>query len=184
MYQKILNEAITELKESEFADLYKEGKTAENIVSDCQIETDLEIRIPDHYVTNITERLSLYKDLDNTQNEEQLQKICDNLIDRFGPLPDETVSLTNIVRLRWVARSLGFEKLILRNNRMTGYFAGNQESPFYQSETFGKILSYIQSHPSIVEMKEIKESLTLRFKNVSNVTTAIKKLVDVKTFGD
>lgn len=184
MYQKILNEAITELKESEFADLYKEGKTAENIVSDCQIETDLEIRIPDHYVTNITERLSLYKDLDNTENEEQLQKICDSLIDRFGPLPDETVSLTNIVRLRWVARSLGFEKLILRNNRMTGYFAGNQESPFYQSETFGKILSYIQSHPSIVEMKEIKESLTLRFKNVNNVTTAIKKLVDVKTFGD
>ncbi len=176
MYQKILDEAITELKESEFADLYKEGKMAEDMVKDCQIETDLEIRIPDHYVTNITERLSLYKDLDNTENEAQLQTICNSLTDRFGPLPEETIALTNIVRLRWIARSLGFEKLILRHGRMTGYFAGSQDSPFFQSDVFGNILNFVQQYPMEVEIKEIKEILALRFRRVNSVVKAIKWL--------
>ncbi|MDG1901127.1 MAG: transcription-repair coupling factor [Bacteroidales bacterium] len=179
MYQKILDEAITELKEGEFANLYNKGKMADNFVSDCQIETDLEIRIPDYYITNITERLSIYKELDNIDNEEKLQKTCSKLIDRFGPLPDETVDLTNIVRLRWIAKEIGFTKLNLKNRRMTGYFPGSHDSPFFHSKTFGNILTFIQANPKVAVMKEIKGSLALRFENVSSVTNAISLLKSI-----
>lgn len=179
MYQKILDEAISELKETEFADLYNKGETAENFVSDCQIETDMEIRIPDYYVTSITERLSLYKDLDNIDSEDGLKGITNKLIDRFGPLPKETIDLTNIVRLRWIAKSLGFQKLTLKNSFMTGHFAGNKESHFFQSETFGKILNYIQRNPTTVSMKEKNENLIIRFKKVSDVSTATSILKEI-----
>jgi Transcription-repair coupling factor (superfamily II helicase) len=152
---------------------------ADQFVSDCQIETDLEIRIPDYYITNITERLSIYKELDNIDNEEKLQKTCSKLIDRFGPLPDETVDLTNIVRLRWIAKEIGFVKLNLKNRRMTGYFPGSHDSPFFHSKTFGDILTFIQTNPKIAAMKEIKGSLALRFENVSSVTKAISLLKSV-----
>ena len=173
MYQKILNEAIIELKESEFAELYNKEKTAENFIADCQIETDLEIRIPDDYIGNITERLSLYKELDNLENEEQIQLFCNTLIDRFGPIPTETNSLINIVRLRWVAKSIGFVKLNLKHNRMTGYFPASQESPYFQSDQFGKVLNFIQTNPTAAVMKEIKGSLTLRFEPVKTVNSAL-----------
>ncbi len=176
MYQKILDEALTELKETEFADLYKTGNMADNFVRDCQIETDLEIRIPDYYITSITERLTIYKELDNIETEQGLLDIIARLTDRFGPLPSETIGLTEIVRLRWKARSLGFEKLILKNKQMTCYFGGNQESPFFQSNTFGKIITYIQTNPSSVEMKEKKGSLMLRFRNVKDTRSANETL--------
>ncbi len=176
MYQKILDEAIVELKESEFAELYHGEKLADNFVTDCQIETDLEIRIPDDYISNITERLSIYKELDNLKDEAQLVSFCSSLVDRFGPLPTETVALTNIVRLRWLAKSIGFVKLNLKHNRMTGYFPGNQDSPYFQTDKFGKVLDFIQSNPTSAIMKEIKNSLTLRFEKVTNVKIALTNL--------
>jgi transcription-repair coupling factor (superfamily II helicase) len=176
MYQKILNEAILELKESEFADLYNSEKAEVDYVYDCQLETDLEIRIPDDYINNLTERLSLYKELDNIEAEEKLVIFRNVLIDRFGNLPKETEDLINIVRLRWLAKKSGFVKLILKNNRMTGYFTGGEDSLFFQSEKFGDTLQYLQANPLAVEMKEIKGSLTLRFGNVKTVDKAISIL--------
>ncbi len=180
MYQKILDEAIIELKESEFADLYNSEKLADDYVSDCQIETDLEIRIPDDYVINITERLSLYKELDNIKDEEKLIEFSNTLVDRFGSLPTETTSLINVVRLRWYARKIGFVKLNLKNNRMTGYFPGGQDSPFFQTEKFGKILEYIQANPLAAEIKELKGSLVLRYESVLSVDKAIYLLKSIK----
>ena len=179
MYQKILDEAIVELKESEFAELYNAEKLADEYVSDCQIETDLEIRIPNDYIINTTERLSLYKELDNIKEEEKLIEFKNSLIDRFGPLPVETISLINVVKLRWLAKKLGFIKLILRNNRMTGYFPGNQESPFFQSKKFGKIIEFIQLNPLVAEIKEVKGSLTLRFSNINNVDKAMSIIENI-----
>lgn len=179
MYQKILDEAIMELKESEFADLYNSDKLAEDFVKDCQIETDLEIRIPDDYIANITERLSLYKELDNLKDETSLQEFCNSLIDRFGPIPKETKSLIDIVRLRWLARTTGFVKLNLKNNRMTGYFPGSHDSPFFQSENFGKVLEFIKINPTAAVMKEIKGSLTLRFQHITTVDKAISLLQQI-----
>ena len=173
MYQKILDEAILELKESEFSELYNSEQTEQDFVSDCQIETDLEIRIPDDYIPNITERLSLYKELDNTTSEQELVTFSNKIIDRFGPLPYQTIALINTIRLRWLARNMGFVKLYLKNNRMTGYFTGSHDSPFFQSDKFGKVLEFIQKHPNSAVMKEIKGSLTLRFEEVSTIEKAI-----------
>ena len=133
MYQKILDEAIVELKESEFASLYNDEQSDEDFVKDCQIETDMEIRIPDDYISSITERLSLYKELDNINNEHDIVIFSNKLSDRFGRLPSQTLSLINTVRLRWLAKKIGFVRLYLKNNRMTGYFVGGHDSPFFLS---------------------------------------------------
>jgi len=176
MYQKILDEAIVELKESEFAELYNNELKEEDFVGDCQLETDMEIRIPDDYISAITERLSLYKELDNANEEDEIKAFTSKLNDRFGPLPPQTISLINTVRLRWLAKKIGFVKLYLKYNRMTGYFVGNQDSAFFQSEKFGKVLEFIQKNPTAAVMKEIKGSLTLRFENVDSVEKAIALL--------
>ncbi|RLD53415.1 MAG: transcription-repair coupling factor, partial [Bacteroidetes bacterium] len=139
MYHKILDEAILELKETEFKELYKEEAPVE-FVRDCQIETDMAILIPDDYVTNITERLSLYKDLDGAESEEELSIFVEHLIDRFGPIPPQTQELVNTIRLRWLAKEIGFEKIYMKNEKLTGYFLSNQESAFYQSGNFSKVL--------------------------------------------
>ncbi|MFK5856978.1 MAG: transcription-repair coupling factor, partial [Bacteroidota bacterium] len=173
MYQKILDEAIVELKESEFAELYNSEQKEDDFAGDCQMETDMEIRIPDDYIANITERLSLYKELDNISEEAEIEKFIKKLTDRFGPLPSQTVSLINTVRLRWLARKIGFVKLYLKYNRMTGYFTGSHDSPFFQSDKFGNALEFIQKNPTAAVMKEIKGSLTLRFENVGSVEKAI-----------
>lgn len=179
MYQKILDEAILELKESEFAELYNNEQKEIDFVSDCQIETDLEIRIPDDYINNITERLSLYKELDNMDNEQGLTTFIESMTDRFGPLPHQAVSLINTIRLRWLARNIGFVKLYLKNNRMTGYFTESHDSPFFQSDKFGKVLEFIQQNQDSSVMKEIKGSLTLRFENVISVEKAIAFLQNI-----
>jgi len=176
MYQKILDEAIVELKESEFGELYNQELQEDDFTGDCQIETDMEIRIPDDYISNITERLSLYKELDNTNNEAEIEVFSKMLVDRFGPLPEQTISLINTVRLRWLAKQIGFVKLYLKFNRMTGYFTGTQDSAFFQSEKFGKVLEFIQKYPTACVMKEIKGSLTLRFEKVVSVEKAIDLL--------
>ena len=173
MYQKILDEALAELKENEFANMFTAEHLEKVFVKDCQIETDLELLIPDHYVSSINERLNLYKELDNTKNEKDLLAFGQKLKDRFGPLPEETRDLIETVRLRWLAKEIGFEKLTLKFGRMTGTFSGNQESAYFQSEAFGKVLDFIKSNPTESEMKEKNGKLTMRFEQVYSVQKSI-----------
>ncbi len=172
MYHKILDEAIMELKENEFKDVFKDEQHVE-FVKDCLIETDLEILVPDHYITNITERLSLYKELDNIQSEEVLLQFLKRLIDRFGPVPKQTAELLNAVRLRWLAKKIGFEKIILKNKKLTGYFISKQDSPYYQSEKFTQVLKFVQQNPSLCRIREANDKLTLTFFNVETVEDAL-----------
>ena len=176
MYQKILDEALLELKENEFSSLFKEELEAKDFVKECQFETDLEILIPSEYISNFTERLSLYKELDEISDEAELQLFQSRLSDRFGSLPQPAKSLINTIRLRWLAKKIGFEKLSIKFNRMTGYFAGDQESPYFQSEAFGKVLAFIQNNPNVAILKELKGRLTLRFEGVKTVEKAINLL--------
>ncbi|MCD4698582.1 MAG: DEAD/DEAH box helicase, partial [Bacteroidales bacterium] len=179
MYHKILDEAVMELKETEFKELYSHEIQRE-YVRDCQIETDLALLITDDYITNITERLSLYKELDNIQEEVELQRFRLRLIDRFGQMPPQTEELIQTIRLRWLAKDLGFEKIFLKNERMTGYFISNQDSLFYQSEKFTRVLRFVQHNPGLCRMKEAKDKLTLSFLNIDTVSKAIsvfKKLL-------
>ena len=175
MYHKILDEAILELKETDFKDLYKEEATIE-FVRDCQIETDMAILIPDDYVTNITERLSLYKDLDGAASEEELSIFIEHLIDRFGPIPPQTQELVNTIRLRWLAKEIGFEKIYMKNENLIGYFISNQESAFYQSENFSKVLRYVQLNPAHCRMREARDKLSLTFFNIATVGKALRVL--------
>jgi transcription-repair coupling factor (superfamily II helicase) len=174
MYQKILDEAITELKNDEFKDIFKE--TEQVYVKDCQIETDLELLIPDDYITSISERLSLYKELDAIDDEDHLITFGKRLVDRFGPVPEEVAELMNAIRLRWSAKKIGFEKLVLRNNKMTCYFISNQDSQYYNSTTFTRILQFVQANPRRCSMKEKGKRLTLTMFEIDSVQKAIREL--------
>jgi transcription-repair coupling factor (superfamily II helicase) len=176
MYQKILDEALTELKESEFVELFAGSNIELNMPRECVIETDLELLIPDFYVSSIAERLTLYKELDNITDEVGLQTFSQNLQDRFGPLPVETIDLIDALRLRRLAQKAGFEKLVLKFGRMTGYFVGSEDSAFFQSATFGKVLQFIKENPTASEMKEKNEKLTLTFQKVKSVKRGIEIL--------
>jgi len=175
MYQKILDEALLELKETDFKDLYPAAQPL-SYVRDCVIETDLEILIPDYYVTNITERLNLYKELDSTETEENLMAFMERMIDRFGPIPKQTVTLFHTIRLRWLARKIGFEKLVLRNQRLTAYFINNPESGYFQSDQFTAILEYLKQNPAKCKMTEDKNRLFMTFPNVTGINDALNRL--------
>ena len=175
MYHKILDEALQELKEKEFKDLYKTD-APQKFVRDCQIETDLELLIPDDFITNITERMSLYKELDNIETEEGLMKYADRLIDRFGPIPPQVDGLINTVRMRWIAKDLGFEKIQLKLGRFTGFFVTSQESPYYKSELFSSILVFVQQNPQKCRMREKRNKLTLSINGVDSVQKALEIL--------
>jgi len=168
-YQKILDEAIFELKETEFADLYAdEIKTESKFVRDCIIDTDFELLFPDSYIENLTERLILYKELDDIKEEEDLQKFRINLIDRFGKLPDASEELINLIRLKWLAEKLGFEKLIMKNNRFIGYLVANQNSGYYQSEWFTRILKRVQKDRNF-KIKENNNKPSVLIDNIKSV---------------
>ncbi|MBN1338000.1 MAG: transcription-repair coupling factor [Bacteroidales bacterium] len=175
MYHKILDEAILELKESEFKHLYTEESEI-RYVRDCQIETDLAILIPDDYITHIAERLSLYRELDNISEEVELQRFRLRMIDRFGPLPPQTEELIETIRLRWLAREIGFEKITMKNSKLTGYFISSQESPFYQSSKFSRVIEFLKNNPHESVMNEKKGRLMLQFHGVDTVNAAIGKL--------
>ncbi len=181
-YHKILNEAIQELKENEYKELYKNDNSDNfygdnnKFVNDCTIDTDLELLLPESYIESITERMKLYKELDSIANEENLSKFIEDLIDRFGEIPTETQELFNVVRLRWIAINLGIEKIILKNNRLSCYFVADQKSVYFQSNTFSAILGFMQKNPSLCNMKEQKEKLILWFGNISRISDAIKIL--------
>jgi transcription-repair coupling factor (superfamily II helicase) len=175
MYHKILDEAVRELKETEFKEYFNE--TVDHVfVKDCQIETDLEILIPDEYVNSVQERLSLYKELDNLETEEELDKFREHIIDRFGAIPLQTQELVNTITLRKMARDTGFEKLVLKGNKMIGFFIPNEDSAYYQSEAFTRVLNYVQANPNACKMKEGNKRLTLTWENVGSVGVAIRKL--------
>jgi transcription-repair coupling factor (superfamily II helicase) len=176
MYQKILDEALLELKETEFQDLFADENKQRDLVKECQLETDLEIFIPTDFVSSAPERLSLYKELDSLKTEEELLGFAQKLRDRFGPLPSATQDLLEALRLRWQAQHLGFEKLILKFGKMTGVFTGSEETDFFQSELFGNIIETIKAHPNCCEIKERKEKLTLVFEKTGSVKEALDRI--------
>jgi transcription-repair coupling factor (superfamily II helicase) len=176
MYQKILEEAIRELKRTEFRDLFKEEiAKQENYVQDCTIDTDLEILIPDSYVDSITERLTLYTRLDNCDTEEELQQLHAELIDRFGPIPPQVEDLFNTVRIRKIAVSLGFERLILKNEDLRCYFINRPDSPYFESDTFRRILEYLQKHTNKAKLKQAGKHFLL-------VVDDIRSMADLLVF--
>jgi transcription-repair coupling factor (superfamily II helicase) len=181
-YQKILNEAIQELKENEFKDLYEDTTAAEDkvFVKDTQIDTDFELLFPDDYINNISERLSLYTKLNNLKTEEELQKFEVDLEDRFGELPTQAIDLLNSVRIKWIASHIGLEKVIMKQGKLIGYFIADQQSKFYQTPIFTKVLHYVQSHSHSCTMKEKKTRAGLRllltFEKISSIERALKVL--------
>ncbi|CAL2103776.1 Transcription-repair-coupling factor [Tenacibaculum sp. 190130A14a] len=163
-YQKILQEAIEELKENEFKDLYvseDNGKPKE-YVKEVQIDTDFEILFPDDYVNSVSERLILYNKLSTLTTEEELLAYESDITDRFGEFPTQVVDLFDSVRIKWLAKSLGLEKIILKKKRMIGYFVSNQQSDFYQTEAFTRMLQYVQKNPKSCVMKEKETKSGLR----------------------
>lgn len=179
-YQKILNEAIEELKENEFKDLYKDDGKEKEYVKDVTIDSDIEMLFPDDYVNNISERLNLYTQLNNLKTEEEIQKFETEIIDRFGELPTQVVDLFNSVRVKWLATKMGLEKVVMKQGKLIGYFITDQKSGFYQSNGFTKILQYIQSHPGACKMKEKQTRnglrLLLTFENIKTVKQALAVL--------
>ncbi len=172
MYHKILDEAIRELKENEFSDLFEQEQTASGFVDDCQIDTDLEILIPSYYVSNITERLNIYKEIDDLNKEEELVTYLRNLRDRFGPVPGEVDELMNAIRLRWKGKQLGLEKIILKGGILKGYFVAKPESSFYRSGVFSELIAYIQANPSRIKMSEKGGKLSISFSGIRSVAAA------------
>lgn len=177
-YQKLLDEAIKEVKQSEFKALFANDKDVNAFlpIQDCVIETDLEVVIPDDYVSNITERLRLYNQLDNTKDEEELVEFIKSLTDRFGVLPQSVIDLTETVRLRWFAEQLGFEKLKLIGGTMKGYVTVEKNDDYFQSDIFGRVLSYIQQNPQTASFKEHKGKMILTFKNTNTLDIALAVL--------
>jgi transcription-repair coupling factor (superfamily II helicase) len=178
MYQKILNEAMIELKETELGAQMADNEAL--IHRDCVIETDLGLQLPSDYVANVSERMSLYKELDNIKTDEELTKFEKKLLDVFGPLPKETEELLKITSLRREAIRFHFEKIILKNRNFIGYFTGNMNSPFFQSELFTKILDFLQKHHPKVEMKAINGKPQLVIKNVKSVEEAMGWLKTIR----
>ena len=172
MYQKILNEALLELKETAPEGIQMADNTA-LLHRECLLETDLSVLLPTEYVASVSERMSLYKELSNLKNEDELFKFSQKLIDMFGPLPPETQELLQTMPLRWKAADLYFEKIVLKKGSFTGYFIGNSSSPFYQSELFSKILVFMQKNHPTVQIKEVNKKLLLTIKNIPTVKSAI-----------
>ncbi|WP_297760619.1 transcription-repair coupling factor [uncultured Muriicola sp.] len=180
-YQKILAEAIEELKENEFKDLYEPEDGSEKVyVKETQIDSDFELLFPDNYVNNITERLNLYTELNGITNEEDLQKYQAHLKDRFGPLPETVKDLLNSVRIKWTASSIGLEKVVMKKGKLLGYFVADQHSSFYQSTAFTKVLQYVQAHPASCKIKEKQTRNGLRlllvFEKIYSTSTALEML--------
>ncbi len=155
------------------------GKTAQLIVEDCSIETDLEIVIPEEYVSNISERLSLYSQLDNIKDENALLDFSNSLKDRFGVLPESVNDLIETVRIRWMAEKLGFEKLLLKNTKLKAYFTNPDNTSYYNSEVFGKILQFVQKHPTICNMKEYKNKPIMTVEGINSVDIAKVTLLEM-----
>ena len=179
-YQKIMNEAIEELKENEFKELYPvdENAPAKPFVKDIQIDTDFELLFPDEYINNISERLNLYNELSLIKDEEALLAFEIKLVDRFGPLPKQALSLMSSIKIKWIATRFGIEKLVMKQGKMIAYFVSDQQSAYYQSNQFTKIIDFSTKNPKLGRLKE-KETpkglkLLLTFDNVKSVRRALE----------
>ncbi len=187
-YHKILNEAILELKNDEFKADYKNEKEKtiakqidnQKFISDCQIDTDMEILFPETYISNVSERIKLYRELDNIEDIDTLKNFEEQLIDRFGEIPNQTSDLLNVVKLRWKAIELGFEKIILKNNKMLIHFISDQESPYFKSKIFIDILNHVQQQSKLFKIKEGKNKLTLIIEKITNIEKASNILNNMK----
>ena len=181
-YHRILDEAIHELKYNEFADLFEEEIQEEirNFTTDCIFESDLELLFPVEYVENISERVDLYRRLDNTKEEDKLLALEKELEDRFGAIPEVTKELINVVRLRQIGMQLGIEKLTLKNKRLTAYFISNFESPYYQSPIFNKMLEYALANYNTCVFKEEKGKRMLVIEPIASVSKALEVLNTVR----
>jgi transcription-repair coupling factor (superfamily II helicase) len=186
-YHRILEEAVQELKQEEFKGLFEQQSNNQaskaflnlKFLNDCNIETDMELRLPESYISSTAERMSLYRELDNIENEEELERFESQLTDRFGQLPTQATDLFEIVRMRWIAIDLGLERIILKNGKMICHFISDQHSPFYQSPMFTKVLGWIQQNASKCKIKEDKDKLSLTFEKVRNVARAKLLLMDI-----
>ena len=180
MYHKILDEAIHELKEEEFADLFKDEKPVNKIESkDCNVETDFEALIPDNYVRNIGERLSLYNALAGLQNETELTQFEEQLKDRFGSPPKAVKDLLDLIKLRELGKKLGFEKLILKKQQMLAYFPSEHKQFYYQSEVFSQILMYVQNKPKLCKLKQSNQNLILIIFEVNSIKQGMHYLQEI-----
>lgn len=184
-YQKILTQAVTELKNDEFQDLYAEqiaqgeAISGDDFVDDCAVESDLEMYFPDNYVPGSSERMLLYRELDNIERDEELEAYRQRLIDRFGPVPRQGEELMLVVPLRRVGRCLGCEKIILRQGRMQMQFVSNTQSAFYQSAAFGRVINYIGYHPRRCNLKEKNGKRSMVVSQVASVKKAVEILKDI-----
>lgn len=183
VYHKILDEAIRELKQTEFKDLYKEElDRTQDYVRDCSIETDLEMLIPNSYVSNTTERMILYRDLNELKDEEQLKAFEEQLHDRFGEVPKSVYELFNAMRMKWIATKLGMEQIILKGKHLRCYFVANKESSFYASNVFMKIMEYAQLRRTGIYLRETEKFLVLNFEGVRNMKDADDRMKDLENF--
>lgn len=183
-YQKILSEAVNELKNDEFAELYHDSTNdnkikGEDFVNEVLIESDMELLFPAIYIPNDSERISLYRELDNMEDELDIRKFAERLEDRFGKIPEEGKELIRVVRLRRLAKSLGMEKIMLKNKRMSIFLVPNDKSLYYESIAFDRLLSYIQKYPRLCELKERNGKRSVTIKNVENIETACYILEEI-----
>ena len=172
MYQRILNEAIEELKIEKFKNLFKNEKN-KFIAKDCQLDTDEEILIPDNYVSNIEERLNIYKELNDIQDDDNLIIFEKNLVDRFGQTPNEIHTLFEAIKLRWKGKEIGFERIIIKNNSLRAYFISDNQSNYFESKSFKKILSFLKNNPQSCELKQLNGKLSLRKNNISDISDVL-----------
>lgn len=177
-YQKILQEAVTELKENEFAELYADEAQQAVYLTDTQLDSDFELLYPDNYINSITERLNLYNELSNLKNEEELSQYEYRLIDRFGALPPQARDLLNSVRIKWLATQMGIERLVMKQGKMLGYFIADQQSKFYQSGTFQRVLAFVQRNSDKCHLNE-KETrnglrLIITFDKITSIDKALR----------
>ena len=182
-YQRILSEAVDELRQEKGMDavpgsLFMHKK--EEYVSDCTIDTDLEILIPDDYVSITAEKIRLYKELDAVENEKELSAFMDSVKDRFGPVPEQVKELADTVRLRWLAMELGFEKIVLKNGMLIAYFVSNQMSGYYKSAKFAGVMGFLQKQNRRFEMKQQSEKLYIIVKRVESIEKAYKLFLEMK----
>ena len=175
MYQRILNEALLELREEEFPALQVAG-TAErkDFVAECVIESDFEVLIPETYVENISERVRLYRELDNISTEEELEKFGRKLQDRFGGIPRQVSGLMEIVRMRRWSMAVGVERLLMKNGKMILYFVSSQTSPFYSSAVFTRLLKFVQLQMLPCRMSEKNDKLSLAFTEINDIEKAAR----------
>lgn len=184
-YQKILSQAVTELRNDEFSDLYEESIASGEVVSgadfvdDCAVESDLEMYFPDSYVPGSSERMLLYRELDNIEDDNELAAYRQRLIDRFGPIPHEGEELMNVVALRRVGKRLGCEKLMLKQGRMTMQFVSNPMSAYYKSKAFDSVLNYIGRHPRRCDLKEVKGRRMMHVSDVGSANEGLSILREI-----